>query len=119
MGGALWFQRKAALDAYSESQAAYREVVLAAFAQVADTLRALEHDAQTVEAQMRAVRSAADALRLIKESYRAGTVGYLQILIADGQYHQARIAWLQASAQRLQDTVALYAALGGGLIPAS
>jgi len=93
--------------------------VLAGFAQVADALRALEHDAQTVEAQTRAVQSAADALRLIKESYRAGTVGYVQILIADGQYHQARIAWLQATAQRLQDTVALYAALGGGLVPES
>lgn len=116
-GGTLWFQRKAAIDAYDESQAAYREVVLAAFAQVADTLRALEHDAQTVEAQTRAVQSAAEALRLIKESYQAGTVGYLQILVADGQFHQARIAWLQANAQRLQDTVALYAALGGGLIP--
>ncbi|HWT34648.1 MAG TPA: efflux transporter outer membrane subunit [Paraburkholderia sp.] len=115
-GGALWFQRKAAVDAYNESNAAYREVVLAAFAQVADVLRALEHDAQTVEAQSRAVQAAGEALRLIKESYRAGTVGYLQILVADGQYHQARIAWLQAIAQRLQDTVALYAALGGGLI---
>ncbi|MEI6002837.1 efflux transporter outer membrane subunit [Paraburkholderia bengalensis] len=118
-GGALWFQRRAAIDAYAESQAGYRQVVLAAFAQVADALRALEHDAQTVEAQTRAVQSAADALRLIKASYRAGTVGYLQILIADGQYHQARIAWLQATAQRLQDTVALYAALGGGLVPES
>ncbi|CAB3656424.1 Cation efflux system protein CusC [Paraburkholderia phenoliruptrix] len=118
-GGALWFERKAAMDAYDESQAAYREVVLAAFAQVADTLRALEHDAQAVLADARAVQSAADALRLMKASYQAGTVGYVQILIADGQYHQARLAWLQASAQRLQDTVALYAALGGGLIPAA
>ncbi|WP_233856774.1 efflux transporter outer membrane subunit [Paraburkholderia sp. HD33-4] len=114
-GGALWFQRKAAIAEYQESQAAYREVVLAAFSQVADTLRALEHDAQIVEAQTRAVQSAAEALRLLKVSYLAGTAGYLEILIADGQYHQARIAWLQASAQRLQDTVALYAALGGGL----
>jgi hypothetical protein len=39
---------------------------------------------------------------------------YLQILIADQQFHQARIAWLQGVAQRLQDTVALYVALGGG-----
>ncbi len=30
------------------------------------------------------------------------------------QYHQADIAYLQDVAQRLQDTVALYAALGGG-----
>src|SRR6516225_4342672 len=82
-GGTLWFERKAAMDAYDESQAAYREVVLSAFAQVADTLRALEHDAQTVEAQTRAVQSAADALRLIKDAYLAGTVGYLPILVAD------------------------------------
>ncbi|MEX3970076.1 efflux transporter outer membrane subunit [Paraburkholderia caribensis] len=115
-GGALWFQRKAAVAAYNESSAAYREVVLAAFAQVADALRALEHDSQTVDAQTRAVQAAGEALRLIKDAYRAGTVGYLQILVADGQYHQARIAWLQAIAQRLQDTVALYAALGGGLV---
>jgi NodT family efflux transporter outer membrane factor (OMF) lipoprotein len=118
-GGTLWFQRKAAIAGYQESQAAYREVVLAAFSQVADTLRALEHDAQVVEAQTRAVQAAGEALRLLRASYLAGTVGYLQILIADGQYHQARIAWLQASAQRLQDTVALYAALGGGLVQPS
>ncbi|WP_334011965.1 hypothetical protein [Burkholderia cepacia] len=40
--------------------------------------------------------------------------GYVQLLIADVQYHQARLAWLQAVAQRLQDTVAFYVALGGG-----
>ncbi|MFP4894895.1 efflux transporter outer membrane subunit [Paraburkholderia sp. EG304] len=118
-GGALWFQRKAAIAEYQESEAAYHEVVLAAFSQVANTLRALEHDAQIVEAQSRAVQSAAEALRLLKVSYLAGTAGYLEILIADGQYHQARIAWLQATAQRLQDTVALYAALGGGIVPQS
>jgi len=35
-------------------------------------------------------------------------------LVADVQYHQASIAYLQALAQRYQDTVALYVALGGG-----
>lgn len=59
-------------------------------------------------------RAAAEALRLIKADYSAGTIGYLHILIADSQFHQARIAWLQCVAQRLQDTVALYVALGGG-----
>ncbi|MFM0514084.1 efflux transporter outer membrane subunit [Paraburkholderia sp. RL17-373-BIF-A] len=113
-GGTLWFQRQAALDAYSQTRASYRQVVLNAFAQVADTLRALENDALALEAQTRARDAAAEALRLIKADYSAGTVGYLQILIADSQFHQARIAWLQGVAQRLQDTVALYAALGGG-----
>ena len=51
---------------------------------------------------------------MLRADYRAGTVDYLQILIADGQLHQAQIAWLEVEAQRLQDTVVLYAALGGG-----
>jgi NodT family efflux transporter outer membrane factor (OMF) lipoprotein len=113
-GGTLWHQRKAAIAAFDESNANYRQTVLAAFAQVADTLRALEHDAAALDAQTRAVAAAAEALRLLRVGYESGTVGYLEILIADRQYHEARIAWLEASAQRLQDTVALYAALGGG-----
>ncbi len=40
--------------------------------------------------------------------------GYVQWPVADVQYHQARLAWLQAVAQRRQDTVAFHAALGGG-----
>ncbi|WP_341774746.1 ATP-binding cassette domain-containing protein [Burkholderia cepacia] len=40
--------------------------------------------------------------------------GYVQCLVADLQYHQARLAWRQAVAQRRQDTVAFHVALGGG-----
>ena len=113
-GGTLWYQRKAAIEAYRQSAAAYRETVLAAFAQVADVLRALEHDAQALDAQLRAVDAAAEALRLIQVNYKSGLADYLQVLTADKQLQQARIAAIQARGQRLQDTVALYAALGGG-----
>ncbi|AOK49241.1 RND transporter [Burkholderia sp. MSMB617WGS] len=113
-GGALWYQRKAAIDAFDESNAAYRQVVLSAFAQVADTLRALDHDAAGLDAQLRAMDAAREALRLVTIEYETGAAGYLQVLATDQQYRQARLAWVQASAQRLQDTVALYAALGGG-----
>jgi NodT family efflux transporter outer membrane factor (OMF) lipoprotein len=113
-GGTLWYGRKAAQDAYEASRAQYHQTVLSAFAQVADVLYALEYDAGALDAQTRALAAAQEALRLLRADYRAGTVDYLQILIADGQLHQAQIAWLEAEAQRLQDTVALYAALGGG-----
>lgn len=113
-GGTLWYGRKAAQEAYAASRAQYRQTVLAAFAQVADVLYALEYDAGALDAQSRALSAAQEALRLLRADYRAGTVDYLQILVADGQLHQAQIAWLEAAAQRLQDTVALYAALGGG-----
>ena len=112
-GGTLWFMRKAALEGYQQTLATYRQTVLGAFAQVADTLRALEHDAETLHAQSQSVKTAEEALRLTQVNYQAGIVNYLQILIANGQYHQARIGYLQAQAQRLQDTVALFVALGG------
>ncbi|MFM0472169.1 efflux transporter outer membrane subunit [Paraburkholderia strydomiana] len=113
-GGTLWFQRKAALDAYAQTRASYRQVVLSAFGEVADVLRALDNDARALDAQTRAMDAATQALHLVRIDYEAGTVGYLQILVADQEFHQARIAWLQGVAQRLQDTVALYVALGGG-----
>jgi NodT family efflux transporter outer membrane factor (OMF) lipoprotein len=113
-GGTLWYTRKAAIDAYQQSEANYRQTVLSAFAQVADSLKALEHDAQALQAQVEAQRAAAEALNLLQVGYRAGLVAYLDVLTADVQFHEATIAYLQAVAQRHQDTVALFVALGGG-----
>jgi NodT family efflux transporter outer membrane factor (OMF) lipoprotein len=112
--GTLWYQRKAAIDAHDASLAAYKQTVLGAFEQVADTLRGLQHDAESLKAQTEAVETAEGAMRLIQANYAAGVSNYLQVLVADGQYLLARIGYVQAVAQRLQDTVALYVALGGG-----
>jgi NodT family efflux transporter outer membrane factor (OMF) lipoprotein len=113
-GGTLWYQRKAAIEAFNASLADYRQVVLSSFQQVADTLRGLEHDAETLKAQAAALAAAEQALHLIKANYAAGLVNYLQMLTADNQYQQARLGYIQAQALRLQDTAALLVALGGG-----
>jgi NodT family efflux transporter outer membrane factor (OMF) lipoprotein len=113
-GGTLRFKRKAAVEAFRQSEAEYRQTVLGALAQVADTLRGLEHDAETVRAESDALSYAGDALRLTHVNYRSGTVNYLAVLNADTQFLQAQIGFLQAKAQRLQDTTALFVALGGG-----
>jgi NodT family efflux transporter outer membrane factor (OMF) lipoprotein len=113
-GGTLSARRRAAIEGYNQSLANYRQTVLSSFAQVADTLRALEHDAEALQAQSQSLSSAEEALRLIQANYEAGIVSYVQVLIADYQYHQARMGYLQALAQRFQDTVALFVALGGG-----
>lgn len=113
-GGTLWFKRKAAVDDYQQSVAFYRQTVLGAFQQVADTLRALEHDAAVLAAEDEAQSSAAQALHLVQTNYAAGLSTYLDVLNADSQYHQAEIADVEALATRYQDTVALYVALGGG-----
>jgi NodT family efflux transporter outer membrane factor (OMF) lipoprotein len=113
-GGTLWYRRKAAIDAWRQAEAVYRQTVLAAFGQVADSLKALDHDAQALQAEDDALDAAEQALKLTQANYAAGLAGYLEILAADNQVRQARIGRLQAVAVRYQDTVALFAALGGG-----
>ena len=113
-GGTLWHQRKAAIEAYQASASDYRQVVVSAFQQVADSLRAVEHDAETLTAQAAALAAADQALQLVQANYKAGLANYLQVLIADYQYHQARLGYIQAQALRFQDTAALFVALGGG-----
>jgi NodT family efflux transporter outer membrane factor (OMF) lipoprotein len=113
-GRTLIQKRQAAIDAYDQALASYHQSVLTGFSQVADVLRALEHDAETLDAQARSMTAADEALHLVRANYDAGLANYLQVLIAFGQYHQARIGYIEACAQRLQDTVALFAALGGG-----
>ncbi len=113
-GGTLWYGRKAAIDAFQQAQANYRQTVLSAFGQVADSLKALEHDAEELGAQVDARRDADEALGLLQANYRAGLVSYADVLVADVQAHQATLGYLQAVAQRHQDTIALFVSLGGG-----
>ncbi|WP_025041148.1 efflux transporter outer membrane subunit [Nitrosospira briensis] len=113
-GGTLWLHRKAAIDAYKQSLANYRQTALDALAQVADILLALEHDAEALRSQSQELELAQETMHLIQTNYQAGLVNYLQVLIANSQYFQARISYLQTLTQRFQDTSALFVALGGG-----
>ena len=113
-GGSQWFQRKAAQDAFAAAQASYRQTVLSAFAQVATLIQALEHDRQAWLAQSDAKAYAGQALQSTTAGYNSGVNSWLDVLVADVQYHQASLAAIQAEAQRYQDTVGLFAALGGG-----
>lgn len=102
------------MDARDEALANYRQTVLAAFAQVADGLRAITHDAATLDAESAALDSAQSALRPVQIDYDAGLANYLQVIVANEQYLQSRLGHIQARAQQLQDTVALFVAVGGG-----
>lgn len=113
-GGMLWYRRQAARDAFVGAQAQYRQAVLTAFEQVADALRALEHDAGTLAANEGALQSAQKAARLVEANYGAGLASYSAVLLANAQLRQVQIAEIQSKAQRYQDTVALFVSLGGG-----
>ena len=113
-GGTLRAKRSAAIDSYDQSVAQYRLTVLKAFQNVADTLTALEHDAQAFTAQTDSLETAKASLDLIQSQYDAGTVSYVSLLTAQQAYAQARLAYVQAFAARYTDTVNLFQALGGG-----
>ena len=113
-GGTLMARRRGAMAAYDQSAAQYRATVLAACQNVADTLRALEFDAQSVEAQWAAERAAAEGLDITTASEKLGSVSYLAVIGAQQNYQQASLALIQAKVNRFMDTAALYQALGGG-----
>ncbi|MGA9420730.1 MAG: efflux transporter outer membrane subunit [Rhodanobacteraceae bacterium] len=112
-GGSLRAQKRASEAALDKAVADYRQTVLTAFQNVADSLRALELDAENLKAQAEAEQSAEHSLGLVRTQYKDGAANYLQVLDATRQYEQARIGVVQARAARLSDTAALYTALGG------
>ena len=112
--GELTAKRRAAIAAYDQANAQYRETVLQAFQNVADVLRALEKDAETLKAQSDAEAAARESLAMAWDQYELGAVSYLVLLNAERQHQQTRIALAQTQASRFADTAALFQALGGG-----
>jgi NodT family efflux transporter outer membrane factor (OMF) lipoprotein len=113
-GGELRARKRAAVAAYEQALAFYRETVLNGFLNVADALRALESDARALKAQLDVEKSASDTLELTGEQFKLGAVNYLSLLDAQRQYQVARINLILAQAERFSDTVALFQAMGGG-----
>jgi NodT family efflux transporter outer membrane factor (OMF) lipoprotein len=112
-GGTLRAEKRAAIDAMRVSAANYQQTVLAAFGQVADSLEALDHDAEQLDAQAHAQDAARENVDLTRKSYNEGNVGVLQVLDAERLYQNARLGYVRAQGQRYIDTVQLFMALGG------
>jgi NodT family efflux transporter outer membrane factor (OMF) lipoprotein len=113
-GGELEARRRAAVAGYEQAEAQYRQTVLLAFQNVADTLRSLETDARALEAQSEATRYARETLDLVQRQYQLGGTTILALLIAQQQYQQQQLLLVSAQSARYADTAALFQALGGG-----
>jgi len=113
-GGALLHQERAARAAYTQAAEQYRSTVLNAFQNVADSLTALEQDAEGLKAAASAETAARVTLTLTQRRAQDGYASYLALLNAEQSYQQARINLIQAQANRYTDTAALFQALGAG-----
>jgi NodT family efflux transporter outer membrane factor (OMF) lipoprotein len=113
-GGTLLHRERAAKAAYTEAEEQYRSTVLTAFQNVADTLNALQQDADALKTAAAAKEAAKVTLDLTKKQYQTGYVNYLGLLSAEQSYQQALLNLVQTQANRYADTAALFQALGGG-----
>ncbi len=113
-GFALMHRQRAARAAFDQAAAEYRSTVLAAFQNVADALRALQSDADAVNAASAAEQAAGRSLAIARKQLQLGQVAYLVLLNAQNAYAQAQLSQVQSRAVRLADTAALFQALGGG-----
>jgi NodT family efflux transporter outer membrane factor (OMF) lipoprotein len=113
-GGALLHRERAARAAYIEAAEQYRQAVVTAFQNVADTLHALEQDADALKAAAAAEAAAKVTLDLTQKQVKSGYANYLALLSAEQTYQQAVLALVQAKANRYADTAALFLVLGGG-----
>jgi NodT family efflux transporter outer membrane factor (OMF) lipoprotein len=113
-GGTLIHRKRGAEAAFDQAAAQYKSTVITAFRNVADTLRALEFDAEVLQAQVTAERAAAKSLEYVQRGRQLGAVSYLAVLSAQQAYQQAVLNLVLARASRYEDTVALFQALGGG-----
>jgi outer membrane protein TolC len=112
--GTLLHKERARVAAFDEASAMYRSTVIAAFQNVADSLHALQSDAETVKAAYAAERAAFKSLEIAQRQLQLGAIGYLGLLTAENTYDTALLALVQAQAARYADTAALFEALGGG-----
>ena len=113
-GGTLLHRRRAAEAAYDQAAAQYRSTVIAAMQNVADSLRALQHDAVALKAALDAKVLAEDSLSIARRQLQLGDISYFALLTAEQAYFQTTLVLVQAQSNRYADTAALFQALGGG-----
>jgi NodT family efflux transporter outer membrane factor (OMF) lipoprotein len=99
---------------YDAGVADYRQTVLGALQEVEDKLAALRILEREAGVQDAAVAAARESVLLVTNQYKAGTVSYLNVTtVQAAQLANERTA-LSLLGQRLDATVALIKALGGG-----
>jgi NodT family efflux transporter outer membrane factor (OMF) lipoprotein len=113
-GGLRHAQTQAARAAYDQQVAVYRQTVLAAFQDVEDNLASQRILAQEIVVQREAVDSARQALSIVTNEYRAGTVDYVTVLTAQTTAFSAEQKLASLAGQRMVSSVGLVKALGGG-----
>jgi NodT family efflux transporter outer membrane factor (OMF) lipoprotein len=99
---------------YDEHVADYRSAVLTAYQEVEDNLAALRQLQQESASETAAVTATATALMQAQYRYKAGLVTYIEVSTAETAALQAQQSNLAIQLRRMNASVLLVKALGGG-----
>lgn len=113
-GGRRRAQNEQAQALYDEQAANYRGTVLAAYREVEDSLAALSRLAQQSVSQAAAATAAGKALEQSNYRYKGGVATYLEVSVNQNAALQAQLAASAIQLRRLQASIQLVKALGGG-----
>jgi len=112
--GSLFHTKESKVAALEQAGAKYRSTIITSFQNVADSLRAIQSDADLLKAQVASEKASAESLEISLAQYRNGATTYLNVLNAQQTLLTASTNRVKAQASRYADTVALYQSLGGG-----
>lgn len=114
---------RAGLDAedanYDLAVAQYNKMLVGALGDVSDTLGQLSAIGQQVSAQQRATAIAQDSYNTVLQRYGSGVGNYLDVLSIEQQLLQAQRQLAGLNADRIDLSIRLMQALGGGFEPAN
>jgi NodT family efflux transporter outer membrane factor (OMF) lipoprotein len=111
-GGALVARKHQYEATYNAAVSQYKQTVLSAFKNVADTLVSLEEDANTITQAHRAEVAAHDTQSDTESRYKLGSTPFFATLTAGQQYENAHVQYIRARASRLADTATLFDSMG-------
>jgi NodT family efflux transporter outer membrane factor (OMF) lipoprotein len=99
---------------YDATVATYRQTVLTGFQEVEDNLAALRILEQEAGVQDQAVQAAELSVTLTLNQYKAGTVSYLNVVVAQTAALVSEVTAVNIRGRRMSASVLLVKALGGG-----
>ncbi|WP_086382969.1 efflux transporter outer membrane subunit [Caballeronia sordidicola] len=111
-GGALLAQKRAAQASYEAAVSQYKQTVLTAFRNVADSLAALEQDNQALNFADTASRTSMSVFSDSAARARLGAVPPQSVRASERQYRNARLDAIRYESARLTDTALLFQAMG-------
>jgi NodT family efflux transporter outer membrane factor (OMF) lipoprotein len=113
-GGRRRAQLAVANAGYDDQVAEYRGIVLTAYQEVEDSLSALHELELETASESAASQSAASALKQARYQYQMGLVTYLQVIVSENTALAAQLAAADIQIRRMNASILLVKALGGG-----